>query len=84
MFDGFFGNLFDMNHDGELDTFERTMDYIAYEELTTEVENNEEEDDFMTDLELSGLDYDELEFMDEDERREVLEEAGLDPEDYDF
>lgn len=84
MFDGFFGNLFDMNHDGELDTFERTMDYIAYEELTTEVENNEKEDDLMIDLELSGLDYDELEFMDEDERREVLEDAGLDPDDYDF
>ena len=46
---GFFGGLFDVNHDGKLDAFERTMD-----------------------------------FMDEDERREVLEDAGLDPDDYDF
>lgn len=35
-------------------------------------------------IEDEGLDYDELEEMDEDERREALEEAGLDPDDYDF
>ena len=33
---------------------------------------------------LSGLDVDELEYMDADERREVLEDAGLDPDEYDF
>ena len=33
---------------------------------------------------MSGLDPEELEFMDSDERREALEEAGLDPDDYDF
>ena len=31
-----------------------------------------------------GLDVDELELMDPDERAEALEEAGLDPDDYDF
>ena len=31
-----------------------------------------------------GLDYDELEFMDPDERREVLEDAGLNPDEFDF
>ena len=31
-----------------------------------------------------GLDYDELEFMDPDERREVLEDTGLDPDEFDF
>jgi len=25
-----------------------------------------------------------VEYMDEDERREILEEAGLDPDDFDF
>lgn len=35
-------------------------------------------------MELSGLNPNELEFMDEDERREVLEDAGLDPDEYDF
>ena len=32
---------------------------------------------------MAGLDIDELEYMDEDERREALEDAGLDPDDYD-
>ena len=32
----------------------------------------------------AGLDYDELKFMDPNERREVLEDAGLDPDDFDF
>jgi hypothetical protein len=32
----------------------------------------------------AGLDVDELELMDPDERAEALEEAGLDPDDYDF
>ena len=32
----------------------------------------------------AGLDIGELEFMDPDARAEVLEEAGLDPDDYDF
>lgn len=40
----------------------------------------EEGDD---ELDLCGLDRDELEIMDEDERRETLEEAGLNPDDYD-
>lgn len=31
-----------------------------------------------------ALDVDELELMDPDERAEALEEAGLDPDDYDF
>ena len=33
---------------------------------------------------MSGLDPAELEFMDADERREAIEDAGLDPDDYDF
>ena len=32
---------------------------------------------------MAGLDIDELADMDEDERREALEDAGLDPDDYD-
>ena len=31
-----------------------------------------------------GLDYDELEMMDPEERRETLEDVGLDPDEYDF
>lgn len=32
----------------------------------------------------AGLDYDELEMMDPVERRIVLKDAGLNPEEYDF
>ena len=38
----------------------------------------------MDELEMNGIDSIEFEFMDEDERREALEDAGLDPDDYDF
>ena len=41
-------------------------------------------ENFDDELELAGLDREELEFMDEDERREALEDAGLDPDDFDF
>lgn len=37
-----------------------------------------------TELELSGLDPSELEFMGRAERRTLLEAAGLDPDAYDF
>lgn len=51
--------------------------YMGSDELEDEEEDKELE------LELAGLDLDELEEMDEDERREALEDAGLDPNDYD-
>ena len=41
------------------------------------------EENLEDELEMAGLDRDELADMDEDERREALEDAGLDPEDYD-
>ena len=43
----------------------------------------DEEDDMENELEMAGLDVDELEYMDEEKRREALEDAGLDPDDYD-
>ena len=41
-------------------------------------------DDLEDNLLIAGLDRFELGAMDEDERRENLENAGLDPDDYDF
>lgn len=38
----------------------------------------------MTELELSGLDPERLGFMSSKERNEVLRQAGLKPEEYDF
>ena len=42
-----------------------------------------DEDELVDELEMAGLDIDELADMDEDERREALEDAGLDPDDFD-
>ena len=79
---GFFGKIFDFDGDGKLNTMERAMDFMAFNEMTKEEDDTYEEED--DELEMAGLDYDELSFMDEDERREALEDAGLDPDDYDF
>lgn len=91
---GIFGNMFDRNRDGKLDRFERAMEYAFLEDLEREEsssyddeEDYEDDEDYdfdETELELAGIDPEELEYMDEDERRECLEEAGLDPDDFDF
>lgn len=74
MFDkGFFRDLFDFNDDGKLDMFEQAADFAAFQQMIKQAE-----------LEESGLASNELEFMSDDERREVLEDAVLDPDDYDF
>lgn len=79
---GLFGNMFDMNRDGEIDLFEQAMELEFIDSIVNK--EYEEDDEELTELELAGLDPVELEFMDEDERREALEDAGLDPDDYDF
>ena len=79
---GFFGKIFDFDGDGKLNSLERAMDFMAFNEMTKEEDDSYEEEN--DELEMAGLDYDELTFMDEDERREALEDAGLDLEDYDF
>jgi hypothetical protein len=96
MFDkGFFGNLFDFNRDGKLDSFERAADFAAFASLVSENDDTEEEtseitdkkaifEDFSDDVLEDDLDYGELSYMDEDERTEFLEDAGLDPDDFDF
>ncbi|MBR4296306.1 MAG: hypothetical protein IKT56_05690 [Clostridia bacterium] len=37
---GFFGSLFDLNKDGKLDSIEKTMDFVAFTEITS---SNDEE-----------------------------------------
>ena len=77
----------DFNRDGEVDGFET---YVGLQMMAgsrqeaialtgddafyTGSDSLEEDEDELTD---------ELEYMDEDERREALEDAGLDPDDYD-
>lgn len=83
---GFFGNMFDFDRDGSLDSFERAADFCAFNEMMKKDNSTDFLDDDNDDyeLELAGLDPEELEFMDEDERRAVLEEAGLDSNDFVF
>ncbi len=72
---GSFDRLFDLNRDGALDPAEQAfqMDFI-----TRDMEEQEDIDDE------DELDLDDLEDMDPDERREALEEAGYDPDDFDM
>ena len=83
----------DFNKDGEVDAAEEFMgtemlcsskeEHEALFGDTGDFDDNSSED-FDDELEMAGVDRDELEFMDEDERREALEDAGLDPDDYEF
>ena len=74
--------VFDFDGDGKLSTYEYSiMDDMVFGHDETGISAEDELED---DLSLAGLDATELEYMDADERREVLEDAGLDPDDYDF
>lgn len=70
-----FDSLFDMNRDGVLDPVEQgfQLDF-----LTRQMEEDDKSDE-----DVDELDLDDLEFMDEDERREALEEAGYNSDDFD-
>lgn len=77
MFDkGFFGDIFDFNNDGKLDDLERAADFGMFMNM---IDSAKEEE-----LSSAGLDLDELNLMDEDERISAIEDAGLDPDDFDF
>ncbi len=76
-----YDRAFDFNRDGELDFVERSEQQDFY---TRSCEKEYDEEEAENALALNGLDLGDLEDMDEDERREALEDAGLDPDDYDF
>lgn len=77
---GIFGSMFDFNNDGELNFIERGAEFNFIQHLMEE----EEKEECKSEIESEGLDFDELSSMDEYERAEVLEAAGLDPDDYEF
>lgn len=94
---GFFdGPLFDFNGDGKEDAFEtfaglqmmatsrqEAIDLTGDDTFYMGSDTIEELDEVEEELDMAGLDYDDLASMDEDERREALEDAGLDPDDFD-
>ena len=69
-----FDSLFDLNRDGMLDPAEQAfqLDFLTREMEREASEKNDED-----------LELDDLELMDEDERREALEDVGYDPDDFD-
>ena len=77
---------FDSDHDESLNAYERSMmDSIVFGEDSDEKSYMEDEsDDIEYSLALEGVDLDDLEDMSEEERNEALEDAGLDPDDFDF
>lgn len=81
---GLFGDVVDFNHDGYLDGFEKAAAFAAFATILDEMDEECETEDEKEDFESVGLDMDELEMMDDGERKEALEEAGLDPDNYYF
>lgn len=76
-----FGGLFDVDGDGSLDAGETAFGLMMMDEELTD-EGAEEED---SELELAtGYSRDDLELMDAEERAEILEDAGYEPDDFDF
>ncbi len=71
--------LFDISAD---DPFERMFDWNGDGRL--DFDERIRLADYLDDEEIDGLTLDEIEDMDEDERREFLENAGLDPDDLDI
>lgn len=85
---GFFNrDLFDFNGDGIVDGFETYVGLQMMAGSRQEAIALTGDDTFYTGSDSLEEDEDELadelEYMDEDERREALEDAGLDPDDYD-
>ena len=89
--------LFDFNGDGVEDPFEtfeglqmtassrrEAIELTGDDTFYSGTDSLDEKDELEEELDLAGLDIDELEDMDEDERRVALEDAGLDPDDFDF
>lgn len=76
-----FGGLFDLDGDGSLDAGETAFGLMLMDDALTD-EGVEEED---SELELAtGYSRDDLELMDSEERAEILEDAGYEPDDFNF
>lgn len=75
---GLFGNIFDFNHDGHLDSFEQAAEGAAFLSIIHDCE----QDEVLNTLKENGYSADDIDLMDEDELKEAMEDSGLDPDDY--
>ena len=83
--------MFDLNYDGKMSALEHAIELQLIDTITKnnaedDIRDDEDDgnDDELTELELAGIESEELEYMDDEARKEVLEEDGLDPDEYDF
>lgn len=83
IWDDDYDRTFDMDRDGKLDRGER-FPKMEFETSIFDKKEDPFEEDQEDVLSVAGLDQSDLEFMDDDERREALEDAGLDSDDFDF
>jgi len=72
--------MLDWNNNGGRDAFDLAMDLMVLDEF----EREEQEERLEGALLATGYDRDELEWMDADLRDDILWEAGLDSDDYEF
>ncbi len=80
-----FGGLFDMDGDGNLDAGETAFGLMMMDDVLTDEESDDAESLDDDELELmTGYSRDDLEFMDSEDRTEILEEAGCEPDDFGF
>ena len=80
-----FDKMFDFNRDGKLDSWERAAQFQFMDEMMKDDEKSILDDDDEIDaFAAAGIDNDQLDFKDPDAGREVLEDAGLDPDEFDF
>lgn len=70
-----------------MDPLKYALGFAAFaciaDDIEEEIRKQEREEGLRDDLYYAGLDEAELYLMDSDERAEALEDAGLDPYDYD-
>lgn len=70
-----------------MDPLDLALGFAAFVCIADDIEEaarkQEREEELRDDLYFAGLDETELYLMDDDERAETLEDAGLDPTDYD-
>ena len=85
--DSSFDAMFDMNRDGVLDPIEQGFQLDFLDKDSSFDDDDDDDFDEMDEVEeaLDSIGYtrDDLEYMDEEERAEILEDAGLDPDDWD-
>ena len=72
--------MLDWNGNGERDSFDLAMDLMVLDEF----EREEREEQLEFELSATGYERDDLAWLDADVRDDILWDAGLDPDDYDF